>query len=725
MNTAVKKFYLILCLVAAATFLAPLTAAQNAEALPLFEEGQELIQSEEFAKAAEVFQKCVDADDKFGGAWFMLGYALHMDKKYDQAIVAHKRAIEFDDDQFKSTATYNLACALALTGETDDSLETLQKAVDAGYDDPQQMAGDSDLNSLHPTTRFAILFAKLNGDDDVAEKLAEAQNLVDEQAFDKAAEIYRGILDQHPKNDFACYRLGYSLHGAGKLDEAITYHEKAAKFPGTKGISLYNWGCALSLQGKVEAAFEKLNDAIENGFLRIDAYESDTDLNNLRDKPEFDELLTSVREKRSTHSSNEKVEPAPKAESPDGSGQSLTWDNVEQWLAHEADAGFAGAVLLVRNGQVVLNKGYGVANKEKNIANTPETIFAIGSTPIDFTKASILLLAEKGKLKLSDAITKYFPNVPEDKQSMTIEHLMTGQSGLQDFHGLPSDENHDHSWIDRDEAIRRILGQKLRFAPGKGDEHSHSAFGLLAAIIEIVSEKSYAEFTRENLFKAAGMNDTGFFGEPIDAKRLAIGYGRRTSGEINAPPYWGKTSWLVMGSGGQVSTTGDLHRWISALHGGKILSPESLKLYFRRGTDGILNGGDEFGFEIMYTMRPENFMVIVSNNVNARPRRVAINRLGELLARLVAGDSLPKFSLGVKLRIEGDHGAFIEEVLPDSAAERDGLKAGDQLLKIGNVEVDENPMGILRPYLNTGEKISFEVDRDGQVMKINVRPNPR
>ncbi len=408
MNTAVKKFCFILGLFAASIFVVPLVAAQNEAALPLFEEGQELLQSDEFAKAAEVFQKCVDADDKFGGAWFMLGYALHMDKKYDQAIVAHKRAIEFDDDQFKSTATYNLACALALTGETDESLEMLQKAIDAGFDDPQKIADDSDLYSLHPTSRFAILLAKLNGDDQDVEKLDEAQKLIDEQDFSKAAEIYRGILEKHSKNDFACYRLGYSLHGAGKLDEAITYHEKAAKFPGTKGISLYNWGCALSLQGKIEPAFDKLNDAIENGFLRIDAYESDTDLNNLRDKPEFDELLKTVFEKRNALSSSEKPEPAPKTEKPDGSS-----------------------------------------------------------------------------------------------------------------------------------------------------------------------------------------------------------------------------------------------------------------------------------------------------------------------------DSLPKFSLGVKLRIEGDHGAFIEEVLPDSAAERDGLKAGDQVLKIGEVEVDENPMGILRPYLNNGERISFEIDRDGQLIKVEVKPNPR
>src|SRR5262249_48905233 len=283
----------------------------------------------------------------------------------------------------------------------------------------------------------------------------------------------------------------------------------------------------------------------------------------------------------------------------------LAWDKLEARLKWEADHGFSGVALVTRDGKVVFHEAYGLANREKRIAMRPDSILAIGSTPIDFTKAGVLLLVDRGKLSLDDTIPKYFKNVPEDKRVITIQHLMTGRSGLQNFHELPTDADPDHSWIDRDEAVRRILNQKLLFAPGQGRRHSHSAWGLLAAILEIVSGQSYPEFTREHLFKPAGMKDTGFFGERYEEERMAGGYGPRNDGEINAPPYWGKTSWLVMGSGGQVSTAMDMWRWVQAVAGGKLLSPESLRQYVNPG-QGILTGGDMYGFEIMYAGNPRS-----------------------------------------------------------------------------------------------------------------------
>src|SRR5262245_27896436 len=104
----------------------------------------------------------------------------------------------------------------------------------------------------------------------------------------------------------------------------------------------------------------------------------------------------------------------------------VTWDTLEARMKWEADHGFAGVVLVARDGDVALHKAYGLANREKQSPMRPDTILAIGSTPIDFTKAGILLLAERGKLNLNDAIGKYFDNVPEDKKAITIRHLMTG-----------------------------------------------------------------------------------------------------------------------------------------------------------------------------------------------------------------------------------------------------------------------------------------------------------
>lgn len=314
----------------------------------------------------------------------------------------------------------------------------------------------------------------------------------------------------------------------------------------------------------------------------------------------------------------------------------VTWDTLEARMKWEADQGFSGVVLVARDGEVVFHKAFGMANREKQIAMRPDTILAIGSTPIDFTKAGILLLAERGKLTLKDPITKYLAGVPDDKKSITLEHLMTGRSGLPDFHELPTDRDPDHGWIDRAEAVRRILNQQLLFPPGTQRRHSHSAFGLLAAILEIVSGQTYQDFTREHLFKPAGMKDTGFFGEKYAEDRMAVGYGPRKDGALNAPPYWGKTSWLVMGSGGQVSTADDMWRWIRAVRGEKLLSKESLKPYVGPGGDGMLIGGDMYGFEIMYAGNPRSFMVVMSNT--GSPKRIPqLRKLGQELTMLVTG----------------------------------------------------------------------------------------
>ena len=309
----------------------------------------------------------------------------------------------------------------------------------------------------------------------------------------------------------------------------------------------------------------------------------------------------------------------------------LTWENLKARMQLEVEAGFAGSLLIVRDGKVKWNEGYGMANREEQIACTPKTIYAVGSVPIDFTKAAILLLIQDELVDYDQPLTDFFEDVPGDKQSITLGHLMGGQSGLQDFLGLPSDSDIDHHWIDREEAIRRIMAHELLFKPGTERRHSHAAWGLVAAIVELVSGLSYQEFTQEMLFAPAGMLDTGFYGEPIPKERLAIGYGSLSSGERNAPPYWGPTSWLVLGSGGMTSTTGDLYRWQVALRKGLILSPQSARRYWSGG--GVLSAGDSYGFEVNYTEEPERLFVLLSNAIEG-PMRRRFNRLGRELLRL-------------------------------------------------------------------------------------------
>ena len=311
----------------------------------------------------------------------------------------------------------------------------------------------------------------------------------------------------------------------------------------------------------------------------------------------------------------------------------ITWSNLEERLAEEAAAGFAGTVLITRNGEIQHHRGYGFADRAADRPNTTETVYGIGSTPIDFTRAAILHLKDRGLLQLSDSISRFFSEVPRAKQSITIRHLLNGRSGLPNFHHDPDDDkNYDLSWIDREEAVDRILSADLLFRPGADEAHSHSAFTLLAAIVEQASGRSYRSYLEEAFFRPFRMTKTGFYGPSsgFTAEEMAVGYGPSRVGTPNIPLNWGKTSWLVMGSGGMVSNPHDMYRWVRGIRGANGLSEKSLQVY---GTGHVLSGGSDRGFYVLYVDDPSS-AVFLASNAHKRPgdRPAALARE---LARLV------------------------------------------------------------------------------------------
>lgn len=388
--------------------------------------------------------------------------------------------------------------------------------------------------------------------------------------------------------------------------------------------------------------------------------------------------------------------------------------------------GFEGAVLVVRDGQEVALRTSGFANRETRTSITPDTIFAIGSTPIDFTKVAVLKLIAAEKLRLSDTLGQRLPGVPEDKAGITVEHLLTGRSGLVDFIDLPSDRDPDHAFIDRGEALRRTFAAPLLFEPGKGNEHSHAAFGVLAAIVEVVSGTSYAEHLRSEVLGPAGMKDTGFFGEAVSPERLAIGYGIKSDGAVNAPPYWGKTSWLVMGSGGMTSTLRDMQRWFVALRRPAFVDQTLARRFLPVGS--LLSGGDMYGFEILTAESERGLMIVMSNAIASRERRRAFNAFGEDLARMVLeapGGAAPRFSLGIELEVGTGPEPRIAGLVPGGAAAASGLAVGDVIISVNGEALGDEPRRVLARLLETGAPLEFRVRRDGSERAVTVTPKPR
>ena len=151
---------------------------------------------------------------------------------------------------------------------------------------------------------------------------------------------------------------------------------------------------------------------------------------------------------------------------------------VDDYLIRLSGFGFTGAVLVARDGQVLLEKGYGSADRKRNLPITKDTAFDIGSNTKDFTKMAILQLAEKKKLSLDDPITRFLENVPADKASITVAQLMDHTAGLGMYSGR------DDEKVTKEEFLRRVLTAPLSSEPGKRESYSNPGYGLLAAIVE-------------------------------------------------------------------------------------------------------------------------------------------------------------------------------------------------------------------------------------------------
>jgi CubicO group peptidase (beta-lactamase class C family) len=240
-----------------------------------------------------------------------------------------------------------------------------------------------------------------------------------------------------------------------------------------------------------------------------------------------------------------------------------------------------------------------------------------------------LLLIERGKLALDDPIGKYVPNVPADKAPMTIRMILEGRSGLPNFHHLDSDPDPDLTPLSREAALKRILAMHLLFPPGTRVEHSHSAFGLLAAIVEIASGKSYQQFVRTEIFEPLGMKRTGFYGETLGLPEtsFATGYGQRAVGSPNIPPKWGTTSWLVMGSGGMFSTLDDLVRYNDGIAKQTLFPGKPPRRMMAANVDG-----SERGFIFAHADNAQGDQIfLISNSEANRATNALVDQLSKLI----------------------------------------------------------------------------------------------
>lgn len=270
--------------------------------------------------------------------------------------------------------------------------------------------------------------------------------------------------------------------------------------------------------------------------------------------------------------------------------------------AQTAQNNFRGAVLIGMHSKIVFEKGYGFANEEWNILNNPETKFRIFSLTKQFTGACILLLEERGLLKVQDPVSKYVGGLPIAWQSITVHQLLTHTSGVPNY----PESSQRAKELERLGATPRqmldlVVARPLDFKQGTQLRYTNTGYILLGMIIEKASGQSYAQFLRKSIFEPMGMENSGYDDQSVILKDRASGYSVRDGHVVNAD--FGDMS-FPFAAGGIYSTVEDMYRWNEALtKPGKLLSAHSLEQMFAIYPETTAYGGQNYGYGVVIAHR--------------------------------------------------------------------------------------------------------------------------
>ena len=238
---------------------------------------------------------------------------------------------------------------------------------------------------------------------------------------------------------------------------------------------------------------------------------------------------------------------------------------------------FQGVALVAQGGKIVFEQGYGHANEDYQLPNTPQTTFRIASITKQFTAAAILLLQEKNQLNVFDPIAKYIPDYPQG-DLITLHHLLCHTSGVANITALPNLSDIQRLPSTPTQSIAYFKDLPLSFTPGTECEYSDSNYILLGAIIEIITQQTCGDYMKENIFQPLGINSTYFETPRAVIPFRASGYHKDTTGQITPAPYIDMS--FPHAAGAIVSSVEDLYQWDRALKSGSLLSPSSLQSLF-------------------------------------------------------------------------------------------------------------------------------------------------
>jgi D-alanyl-D-alanine carboxypeptidase len=295
------------------------------------------------------------------------------------------------------------------------------------------------------------------------------------------------------------------------------------------------------------------------------------------------------------------------------------------------------AVGVVKDGRLVLARGYGYADLENDVPATAETVYRLGSITKQFTATAIMQLAEQGKLSVDDELTKFLPDYPTGGRKITVHQLLNHTSGIKSYTSTKDFFKRSRLDTSHGELLAQFKDEPFDFEPGAKWLYNNSGYYLLGMIIEKASGQTYAQYLDENIFKPLAMSATRYGHTRPLIRRRAMGYRYALGGLVNDDPL----SMDAPGAAGAlVSTVLDLIKWHQALESGQLLSSASYEAMYQptKLADGktrpygygwgvgelaghrkLSHGGGINGFSTMIARYPDDRLavIVLSNTVSA------------------------------------------------------------------------------------------------------------
>ncbi|RZA32293.1 MAG: serine hydrolase [Lysobacteraceae bacterium] len=354
-----------------------------------------------------------------------------------------------------------------------------------------------------------------------------------------------------------------------------------------------------------------------------------------------------------------------------------------------------GVVLVVKDGQTVLRRAYGMADTTKNVKMAPDMVLRIGSMTKQFTATAILLLADEGKLSVEDEITRYLPDYPTQGKKITIEHLLTHTSGIVSYTGKPGFAQRAPQDITVAAQIDSFKNDPLQFEPGSTWRYNNSGYYLLGAIIEKVSGQPYHQFVEQRIFVPLGMDHTAYEGYERGKWPSAAGHSPAEKGFGAARPLGKNQSYAA---GELVSTVDDLAKWDAAI-GKKLLKPATWQRAF---TSYRLSDGKDsnYGYGWELTL------------IQGEP---TVGHSGSTRGYRSYGLRVPGKGIYVAVLTNGDAGTVVPDVVARRAA---AVAIGKPLPEFREVALDAASLDAVAGVYTLDKDTQRVFRRDGDVLSM-------